>query len=151
MAAALIDAILEGDRKEPRKQRHTARRIIGGIAPRFLAALRRNGRCGSMWSGAGARWVWPCMRRSFRRATTGVSKRFRFGENFRKQAFVMLTTSEGDREIQRAKKGGASAYLVKSMARDDWLELIHAPCGATRPARNIIPTDRKRQRAGSRL
>jgi transposase len=31
MAAALIDAILESDRKAPRKQRHTARRIYDRI------------------------------------------------------------------------------------------------------------------------
>ena len=39
---------------------------------------------------------------------------------------VMLTTSDGDGEIQRAMKAGASAYLLKSMPKKDLLEVIRA-------------------------
>ena len=52
--AALIDSILESDRKIPRKQRHTSQRIFVGYEPRFWAAGRWSGRCGGIWSGAGA-------------------------------------------------------------------------------------------------
>jgi hypothetical protein len=57
--ATLIDAILESDRKAPRKQRHTARRIYDRIRAEVPAALLRSERSGSMWSGASANWAWP--------------------------------------------------------------------------------------------
>ena len=71
-AAALIDSILEGDRKAQRKQRHTARRIFDRIAAEVQAALRRSGRCGNTWSDAGVNWPRPSMRRSFRSYDWGV-------------------------------------------------------------------------------
>jgi hypothetical protein len=42
-AATLIDAILESDRKAPRKQRHTARRIFDRIRAEVLLPLRPSG------------------------------------------------------------------------------------------------------------
>jgi DNA-binding NarL/FixJ family response regulator len=49
---------------------------------------------------------------------------------------IMLTSSDGDGEIQRAMRAGASAYLLKSMPKDDLLAVIrsvHTGCG--RPPR----------------
>lgn len=39
---------------------------------------------------------------------------------------VMLTTSDGDGEIQRAMRAGASGYILKSMPKNDLLEVIRA-------------------------
>src|ERR1700733_13687616 len=43
---------------------------------------------------------------------------------FPRARIVMLTTSDGDGEIQRAMRAGAAAYLLKSMAKDDLLAVI---------------------------
>jgi DNA-binding NarL/FixJ family response regulator len=37
---------------------------------------------------------------------------------------IMLTTSDGDAEIQRAMRAGASAYMLKSMPKDQLLAVI---------------------------
>lgn len=37
---------------------------------------------------------------------------------------IMLTTSDGDGEIQRAMQAGASAYMLKSMPKNNLLEVI---------------------------
>jgi DNA-binding NarL/FixJ family response regulator len=39
---------------------------------------------------------------------------------------VMLTTSDSDVEIQRAMRAGAAAYLLKSMPKNELLEIIRA-------------------------
>ncbi|HEV7398249.1 MAG TPA: response regulator transcription factor [Pyrinomonadaceae bacterium] len=39
---------------------------------------------------------------------------------------IMLTTSDSDGEIQRALKAGASAYVLKSMPKDELLEVIRS-------------------------
>ena len=39
---------------------------------------------------------------------------------------IMLTTSDSDGEIQRALRGGASAYILKSMPKDELLEVIRS-------------------------
>jgi DNA-binding NarL/FixJ family response regulator len=39
---------------------------------------------------------------------------------------IMLTSSDGDGEIQRAMRAGASAYLLKSMPKDDLLAVIRS-------------------------
>src|SRR5438128_2609655 len=39
---------------------------------------------------------------------------------------LMLTTSDGDGEIQRALRAGASAYALKSMPKNQLLEVIRA-------------------------
>ena len=45
---------------------------------------------------------------------------------FPRARIVMLTSSESDGEIQRAMRAGASAYLLKSMAKDDLLGVIRS-------------------------
>ncbi len=44
---------------------------------------------------------------------------------FRAQ-IIMLTTSDGDGEIQRAMRAGASAYILKSMPKDELLNVVRA-------------------------
>ena len=39
---------------------------------------------------------------------------------------IMLTSSDGDGEIQRAMRAGASAYLLKSMPKDELLAVIRS-------------------------
>jgi DNA-binding NarL/FixJ family response regulator len=39
---------------------------------------------------------------------------------------IMLTSSDGDGEIQRAMRAGASAYILKSMPKDDLLNVIRS-------------------------
>jgi len=39
---------------------------------------------------------------------------------------IMLTTSDGDAEIQRALRAGASAYILKSMPKDQLLAVIRS-------------------------
>lgn len=43
-----------------------------------------------------------------------------------KAKVIMLTTSEGDGEIQQALKAGAAAYLLKSMPKNDMLAMIRS-------------------------
>jgi DNA-binding NarL/FixJ family response regulator len=45
---------------------------------------------------------------------------------FPRARIVMLTTSDGDGEIQRAMRAGAAAYLLKSMDKDDLLAVIRS-------------------------
>jgi DNA-binding NarL/FixJ family response regulator len=40
--------------------------------------------------------------------------------------FIMLSTSDGDADIQRALRAGASAYLLKSMPKDELLGVIRS-------------------------
>ena len=65
---------------------------------------------------------------------------------FPRARIVMLTTSEGDVEIQKALSAGVSAYLLKSVPRNELLEVIRkvhlghrciAPDIATRVAEHI--------------
>jgi DNA-binding NarL/FixJ family response regulator len=46
--------------------------------------------------------------------------------DFPKARVVMLTTSDGDAEIQKALRAGAAAYLLKSMPKDDLLAVIRS-------------------------
>jgi DNA-binding NarL/FixJ family response regulator len=39
---------------------------------------------------------------------------------------VMLTTSDGDAEIQRAMRAGAAGYILKSMPKDEMLKIIRS-------------------------
>ena len=79
-AVSLIDAILESDRKAPRKQRHTARRILRSHSRRdpgmYACGAHGAAVCGAAQAGS---WVWPNTRCSFRRATTGASRRRSIG------------------------------------------------------------------------
>jgi DNA-binding NarL/FixJ family response regulator len=45
---------------------------------------------------------------------------------FPKARVIMLTTSDSDGEIQRALRGGAAAYVLKSMPKNDLLAVIRA-------------------------
>jgi len=45
---------------------------------------------------------------------------------FPKAQIIMLTTSDGDGEIQRAMRAGASAYILKSMPKDELLNVVRA-------------------------
>jgi DNA-binding NarL/FixJ family response regulator len=45
---------------------------------------------------------------------------------FPQARIIMLTSSEGDGEIQRAMRAGASAYLLKSMPKDQLLAVIRS-------------------------
>jgi len=45
---------------------------------------------------------------------------------FPRARVVMLTTSDGDGEIQRAMRAGAAAYLLKSMPKDDLVAVIRS-------------------------
>jgi DNA-binding NarL/FixJ family response regulator len=45
---------------------------------------------------------------------------------FPRARIIMLTSSDGDGEIQRAMRAGASAYLLKSMPKDELLAVIRS-------------------------
>jgi len=45
---------------------------------------------------------------------------------FPRARVVILTTSDGDGEIQRAMRAGAAGYLLKSMGQDDLLAVIRS-------------------------
>jgi DNA-binding NarL/FixJ family response regulator len=45
---------------------------------------------------------------------------------------VMLTTSDGDAEIQRAMRAGAAGYILKSMPKDEMLKIIRSVHGGGR-------------------
>src|SRR5262245_5246004 len=50
---------------------------------------------------------------------------------------IMLTTSDSDGEIKRALKGGASAYILKSMPKDELLGVIRS----VHAGRKHVPPD----------
>src|ERR1043165_6963376 len=52
---------------------------------------------------------------------------------FPQARIIMLTTSDGDGEIQRALKAGASAYVLKSMPKDELLGVIRSVHAGRRP------------------
>lgn len=45
---------------------------------------------------------------------------------FPQARIIMLTTSDSDGEIQRALKAGAAAYILKSMPKDELLDVIRS-------------------------
>lgn len=45
---------------------------------------------------------------------------------FPQARIIMLTTSDGDGDIQRAMRSGASAYILKSMPMDELLDVIRS-------------------------
>lgn len=51
---------------------------------------------------------------------------------FPQARIIMLTTSDGDAEILRAMRAGASAYILKSMPMDELLDVIRAVHGGRR-------------------
>ena len=58
--------------------------------------------------------------------TNGMDAMISIRGEYPQARIVMLTTSDGDGEIQRAMKAGASAYILKSMPKNDLLEVIRA-------------------------
>lgn len=56
---------------------------------------------------------------------------------FPQARIIMLTTSDGDVEIQRAMRAGASAYILKSMPMDELLAVIRS----VHSGRRHIPVD----------
>jgi DNA-binding NarL/FixJ family response regulator len=52
---------------------------------------------------------------------------------FPKARIIMLTTSDCDGEIHRALKAGASAYVLKSMPKEELLEVIRSVHAGRRP------------------
>ena len=45
---------------------------------------------------------------------------------FPQARIIMLTTSDGDAEIQRAMRAGASGYVLKSMPKDELLAVVRS-------------------------
>jgi DNA-binding NarL/FixJ family response regulator len=56
---------------------------------------------------------------------------------FPQAQIIMLTTSDGDGDIQRALGAGASAYILKSMPKNELLGVIRSVHAGRRP----IPPD----------
>lgn len=56
---------------------------------------------------------------------------------FPQARIIMLTTSDGDADIQRAMRAGASAYILKSMPMEELLGIIRSVHGG----RRHIPPD----------
>jgi len=58
--------------------------------------------------------------------TNGTDALIAIREEFPEARIIMLTTSDSDGEIQRALKAGASAYILKSMPKDELLAVIRS-------------------------
>jgi len=64
---------------------------------------------------------------------TGIEAMIAIRNDFPESRFIMLTTSEGDAEIQRALEAGARGYMLKSMPPKDLVEAIrHVHAGKKR-------------------
>ncbi len=71
--------------------------------------------------------------------TNGTDALIAIRGEFSQARIIMLTTSDGDGEIQRAMRAGASGYILKSMHMDELLNVIrsvHAPIGSRRPPKD---------------
>jgi DNA-binding NarL/FixJ family response regulator len=53
---------------------------------------------------------------------------------------IVLTTSDGDAEIHRALRAGASAYVLKSAAKDELLSIIRSVHAGKRPVPAAVAT-----------
>ncbi|MCU1247577.1 MAG: DNA-binding response regulator, partial [Edaphobacter sp.] len=58
--------------------------------------------------------------------TNGTDTLIAIRGEFPQAHIIMLTTSDSDGEIQRAMRAGASAYLLKSMPKDELLNVVRA-------------------------
>lgn len=58
--------------------------------------------------------------------TDGVDTLIAIRGEFPHARIIMLTTSDGDAEIQRALRAGAAAYLLKSMPKDELLSVMRS-------------------------
>ena len=72
--------------------------------------------------------------------TNGTDTLIAIRGEFPQARIIILTTSDGDGEIQRALRSGASAYILKSMPKNELLGVIrsvhagnrHVPRGSSR-------------------
>jgi DNA-binding NarL/FixJ family response regulator len=69
--------------------------------------------------------------------TNGTDALIAIRGEFPKAHIIMLTTSDSDGEIQRAMRAGASAYILKSMPKDELLSVVRA----VHSGRRHIPPD----------
>src|SRR5689334_22956085 len=69
--------------------------------------------------------------------TNGTDTLIAIRGEFPEARIIMLTTSDGDAEIQRALRAGASAYVLKSMPKDQLLAVIRA----VHSGRRHVPPD----------
>jgi DNA-binding NarL/FixJ family response regulator len=58
--------------------------------------------------------------------TDGIDTLIAIRGEFPAARIVMLTTSDGDAEIQRALRAGAAAYVLKSMPKDELLAVVRS-------------------------
>src|SRR6185295_7801040 len=58
--------------------------------------------------------------------TNGTDALIAIRGEFPQARIIMLTTSDADAEIQRALRAGASAYILKSMPKDELLTVIRS-------------------------
>lgn len=58
--------------------------------------------------------------------TDGVDTLIAIRGEFPLARIIMLTTSDGDAEIQRALRAGAAAYVLKSMPKDELLAVVRS-------------------------
>src|ERR1700720_2392458 len=58
--------------------------------------------------------------------TNGTDALIAIRGEFPQARIIMLTTSDSDGEIQRAMRAGASAYILKSMPKDELLAVVRA-------------------------
>jgi DNA-binding NarL/FixJ family response regulator len=58
--------------------------------------------------------------------TNGTDALIAIRGEFPRAKIIMLTTSDSDGEIQRAMRSGASAYILKSMPKDELLNVVRA-------------------------
>ena len=64
--------------------------------------------------------------------TNGTDALIAIRGEFPRARVIMLTTSDSDGEIQRAMRAGASAYLLKSMPKDELLSVVRSVHGGRR-------------------
>jgi DNA-binding NarL/FixJ family response regulator len=69
--------------------------------------------------------------------TNGTNTLISIRGEFPQARIIMLTSSDGDGEIQRAMRAGASAYILKSMPKDDLLDVIRS----VHAGRRLIPPE----------
>jgi DNA-binding NarL/FixJ family response regulator len=58
--------------------------------------------------------------------TNGTDTLIAIRGEFPRARIIMLTTSDSDGEIQRAMRSGASAYILKSMPKDELLNVVRS-------------------------
>jgi hypothetical protein len=93
-AVSFIDEVLAVDRKAPRKQRHTAKRIWERIRLEVRDARRPSGRFASMWSDVSRSRAWDVARLLCLRVTS-LASRSLDGERIKLQVFSMRSMASG--------------------------------------------------------